>query len=80
LLDLFLQVEILGLLNLSKIEMVPEREKQSIMSVFGFKNLKFIIERIFFGTKVKKMHFCDQQTTLSKLASKKRMVGCLLEI
>jgi hypothetical protein len=52
-----LQVKILGLLNVSKIEMVPEREKQSIMSVFGFKSLKFIKERIIFGTKFKKCIF-----------------------
>jgi hypothetical protein len=50
------------------------------MCVFGLKFFYLKIERILFQRRILKMQLFDQYTTLGKLANKKRMVGCFIEI
>ncbi len=52
--------------------MVPEREKQSIMSVFGFKSLKFIIERIIFWHKSLKNAFLRPTDNFEQASEQKK--------
>ncbi len=69
-----------GPLNISKNRIRSNwlKYNKNKKNVFFYLSLNFMIKRITIWHKILKMEFF--WTTLSKLASKKRMVGCFLKI